>query len=168
MLKPEQLQKLICKTLAVKEYIGVQGKKQLVNSIFNECILYDHGIYKFDEIQKYICFTMKTIEAYTNLELSDDIENDYDVLCQTGFLDLIIECFKNEYDNVHIFLQMRTNYFLNENTVEAQVARVLDEFLEKIDDIIDNIINGVENFDISKLPIQKSDLQELFQLITQS
>ena len=76
MLKPEQLQKLIQKELEVKPYLGIKEKKELVNSIIDECILYSNGIYKFDEIKKYTCFTMKTIEAYTNLELSDDIEED--------------------------------------------------------------------------------------------
>ena len=52
------------------------------------------GIFKFDDIDKYICFTMKTIAAYTNLELSDDMEEDYDELCRAKLLDIIIIFFR--------------------------------------------------------------------------
>ena len=165
MLKPEQLQTVLKKELEVKEYIGIKDKKELINSIISECILYSNGVYKFDEIEKYICFTMKTIEAYTNLELSDDMEADYDVLCEEGLLDTVIGCFKSEYDAVSILLQMRTDYFLSENTIQVQIGRIADELLEKIQDMASNIMNSMENFDLSKLPIKKDDLEELFALI---
>ena len=86
MLKSAQLEELIAKKVEVKKYIGIKDKKTLVESIVNECILFDSGMFKFDDIEKYICFTMRVIEAYTNLELSADIEDDYDMLCQAGLL----------------------------------------------------------------------------------
>ena len=41
MLKKEQLQEIVKKELEVKKYIGIKDKKQLVENIVNECILYE-------------------------------------------------------------------------------------------------------------------------------
>ena len=61
LLKPEQVQAFVKKELEVKEYISIKEKKQIVDDIINECILYEDGVFKFDEIDKYICFTMKSL-----------------------------------------------------------------------------------------------------------
>ena len=94
MLKADQVQALLKKHLEVKEYIGIKAKKDLVDDIVNECILYENGLFKFNDIDKYICFTMRVIEAYTNIELSDDLEEDYDLLCESKLLDTVIDTFK--------------------------------------------------------------------------
>lgn len=147
LLKSEQVQSFIKKELNVKEYLSIKDKKQLVNSIVNECILYEDGVFKFDEIDKYICFTMRTIAAYTNLELSDDIENDYDALCESKLLNAVIESFNGEYENVKVLLQMKCDYILSGNTIEAQLGRFFDSVLEKVDDVA----GALSNFDVNKL-----------------
>lgn len=147
LLKSEQVQSFIKKELNVKEYLSIKDKKQLVNSIVNECILYEDGVFKFDEIDKYICFTMRTIAAYTNLELSDDIENDYDALCESKLLNAVIESFNGEYENVRTLLQMKCDYILSSNTIEAQFGRFFDGVLEKVD----GVAGALSNFDVSKL-----------------
>jgi hypothetical protein len=165
LLKPEQVHAFLKKELNVIEYMSIKDKKSLVDDIVNECILYDDGVFKFDDIDKYICFTMKTIAAYTNIELSDDIENDYDVLCKEKLLNPVIDTFIGEYENVKLLLQMKCDYILCGNSVEAQLGRFLDGVLEKLDDVYDIFKNSIGNFDISKLPINKEDLTKLINLI---
>lgn len=165
MLKTEQLQALLKKKLEVKEYISIKAKKSLVDDIVNECILYEDGIFKFNDIDKYICFTMRTIEAYTNLELSGDLEDEYDLLCESKLLDSIISIFKKEYDDVSILLQMKCDYVLNNNTLEAQVGRFFDGILEKVDALVDALTNKVDGFDLNNLPINSEDLGKLMQLL---
>lgn len=165
MLKPEQLQSVLKKKLEIKKYIGIKEKKQLVDNIVNACILYENGVFKFDDIEKYICFTMKTIEAYTNIELSDDIEEDYDLLCQHNLLNIIVEMFGGEYDNVNLLLQMKCDYILSDNNIEAQIGRFLNDILEKVDDLSNALQEKIEGFDISKLPIGKKDLNKLIEFI---
>ena len=106
MMNAEQLQAILQKKLEVKNYLSIKVKRQLVEDIVNECILYIDGVFKFADIDKYICFTMRVIEAYTNLELSNDLEEDYDMLCEANLLDLIINTFKKEYDEVNIHLKL--------------------------------------------------------------
>ena len=165
LLKQAQLEEVIAKHIETKKYLPIKQKKELVESIINECILYEDGVYKFDDIDKYICFTMRVIAAYTNLELSDDIEDDYDVLCEAGVLDMVINTFKNEYDEVNILLQMKCDYVLSSNSLEAQVGKLFDGVLEKLDIITQALANKVEGFDINNLPISGDDLSKLMQLL---
>lgn len=165
MLKAEQLQALLKKKLEVKEYISIKAKKSLVDDIVNECILYEDGIFKFNDIDKYICLTMRTIAAYTNLELSEGLDEEYDLLCESKLLESIISTFKKEYDDVNILLQMKCDYVLNNNTLEAQVGRFFDGILEKVDVLVDALTNKVDDFDLNNLPINSEDLEKLMQLL---
>ena len=165
LLKADQLQQVVKEKLEVKSYIGIKGKKELVESIVNECVLYEDGVYKFNDIDKYICFTMKVIEAYTNLELSVDVEEDYDLLCQSKLLDVVIGAFKSEYDDVNILLQMKCDYILSGNGIEAQVGRFLDSILEKLDVFAESLSDKIDNFDFNNMPFNIEDVEKIMQLI---
>lgn len=165
LLKQAQLEEVIAKHIETKKYLPIKQKKELIESIVNECILYEDGTYKFDDIDKYICFTMRVIAAYTNLELSDDIEDDYDVLCEAGLLDMVVNTFKKEYDEVNILLQMKCDYVLSSNSLEAQVGKLFDGVLEKLDIITQALANKVDGFDINNLHIDSDDLNKLMQLL---
>ena len=165
LLKNEQQQNALKKQLNVKDYISIKQKKELVDNIVDECIFYEAGVFKFDNIDKYVCFTMRAIEAYTNIELSDDLENDYDMLCENNLLNLVIDAFRGEYENVKVLLQMKCDYILSGNTIEAQLGRFLNDVSHKIDDVIGTFSNAVGNFDLNKLPISMNDISKLMNLI---
>ena len=154
MLKQDQLQTTLQQKLEVKDYISIKDKKKLIDTIVDECILFEDGIYKFDDIDKYIYFTMKTIATYTNLEFSDDIESEYDELCKTKLLNTVIGTFVGEYENVKILLQMKCDDILSANNIEAQTGRFLTTLSDKIN-----------NFDINKLPINVENLSKFMKLI---
>ena len=165
ILKAEQLQSFVAKTIEPKKYISIKEKRVLINNIINNCILYEDGIYKFDDIDKYIVFTMNTIAAYTNLELSDDIEDDYDALCEANLLNAVIETFNGEYENINLLLQMRCQYILSGNNIEAQFGKFLTVILDKIDDFSNVLSNKIEKFDLSNLPIGLDDLGKLMEFV---
>ena len=161
----EQLKEALKKQLEVKDYMSIKDKKQLINSIIDDCILYDNGIFKFDGIDKYVCFTMKTIEAYTNIELSEDFENDYDALSAAKLLETVVNLFQKEYDEVNILLQMRCEYILNDNSLQSQFGRFLTNISDHLDGFISVLSNTVGNFDMSKLPIGEEDLNKLVKFL---
>jgi hypothetical protein len=165
LLKPEQIQMFLKKELEVKEYLSIKTKKELVQDIVNECILYDDGVFKFDDIEKYIVFTMRTIAAYTNLELSGDIEDDYDVLCEAKLLEQIINTFKKEYDDVNVLLQMKCDYALSGNYIESQLGRFLDGVSHKLDDVLQSLSDKMGNLDMSNLPFDVDSIQKLMSFI---
>ena len=165
MLKNDQLQQIIAKTLDIKSYLSIKDKKNLINDIVNNCILFDDGIFKFNEIDKYITFTMMTIAAYTNLELSFDMEDDYDQLCEAKLLNAVIETFAGEYDNVKLLLAMQCDYILSANTIEAQIGRMLSSVLDKAGSIVDIINEKVGNFDINNLPIDMESISKIMEFV---
>ena len=165
LLKAEQVQSFVKKELEVKEYLSIKDKKQLVEDIINECILYEDGIFKFDGIDKYICFTMRTIAAYTNIELSDDIEKDYDTLCEAKMLNTVIESFNSEYENIKILLQMKCDYMLSGNNIEAQFGKFLNNVGDKLDTLVNVFSEKVEEFNFDKLPVSKEDLGKIIEFV---
>ena len=165
-MKAEQLQTVLSKKLETKEYISFKEKKQLVNDIVNQCILYEDGIFKFDDMEQYVCFTMYTIAAYTNIELSDDIEDDYDVLCREQLLNVVIDTFICEYENVKTMLRMKCDYILSSNNLESQVGKFLSDLLEKIDGISTILGNKVESFSFDKLSIDQKTLEKVLNLVS--
>lgn len=165
VLKVDQLQIILKKELEIKEYISIKEKKQLVKNIIDTCILYEDGVYKFDDTDKYICFIMKTIEAYTNIELSEDIEDDYDILCRAKILEIVIDTFKKEYEEVNVLLQMKCDYILSGNNIESQVGRFLDTLMNAVNNIVNVISEKIDNFDMSEPPIDKDDLSKLMSFI---
>ena len=165
MLKSEQLQQLVTKTLEVKNYISIKEKKNLIDDIINSCIIYEDGVFKFDEIGKYIVFTMRTIAAYTNLELSSDMETDYDMLCEAKLLNMIVESFSGEYENVRSMLQMRCEYILSGNNIEAQFGKFLTGIMDKLDVFTDVLSSKIGAFDFNNLPVNMNDLSKLMEFV---
>ena len=108
---------------------------------------------------------MKTVDAYTNLELSDDVEEDYDILCEAQILELVIDTFKKEYDDVNVLLQMKCDYILSGNSMEAKVGKFLDELSDKADIVINTLSDKIDGFDISKLKINKQYLNKLLEFL---
>lgn len=166
-LKAEQRQELAKKILETKEYLSIKDKKQLVQNIVDECILYSDGVFKFDNIDKYICFTMRTIAAYTNLEMSDDMEDDYDTLCESGLLNVVVSTFSEEYDSVNLLLQMKCDYILSGNTMEAQFGKFLEGVSDKLDVLVEALSNKLGDLDVGKLigDVNPEDVSKLLYFV---
>lgn len=164
MLKADQLKSVVKKQLGVKEYLSIKDKKQLVEDIVDACILYEDGVFKFDEIEKYVVFVMKTIDAYTDIELSSDVEDDYDMLCRSNVLELVVDTFKKEYDDVSVLLSMKCDYVLSNNNIESQLGRFLAGISNKIDTFSTTMSDVIKNIDVSKLPIDKASLGNILGL----
>lgn len=159
------LQNFIKQTLNIKSYISIKKKKQLVEDIVSETIIYENGLLKFNGIDQYIVYAMKCIEAYTDLELSDDIENDYDELSKVGLLEPITSTFAEEYKTVLTLLQMQCDYILMDNSISSKVGVFLTSVSSIIDKLANSLSNSVDNFDISKLNIDKKDIEKITEFL---
>ena len=159
------LQNFIKQTLNIKSYISIKEKKQLVEDIVSETIIYENGLLKFNGIDQYIVYAMKCIEAYTDLELSNDIEDDYDELSKTGLLEAITSTFSEEYKTVLTLLQMKCDYILMDNSISSKVGVFLTRLSSIIDKLANSLTNSVDNFDISKLNIDKRDIEKITEFL---
>ena len=155
----EQQTEKLKKDLEVKSYLSIKDKKKLVEQIVDDTIIYDSGLFKFNGIDQLVYYNMRCIEAYTNLELSDDIENDYDLLCQSGLMNKILATFENEYTEILSLLQMQCDYILLDNSITAKVNVLLSAVTNGVDKLSDSIIDTFKN-------IKPEDMQKITELIS--
>ena len=158
--REDQVLSMVKKQLEAKSYISIKEKRNLIDKIIDECILYEDGIYKFDAISKYVYFTMYTIAAYTSLELSDDIEKDFDVLSESQLLPVVLSTIQNEYDDVNILLQMQCDSLLENNSVDAQVGKLIDRAI----DLVGNLEFGLKSF-VDKIPNQNLNVEQILNVL---
>lgn len=153
----DMLNKKLESLLNVKQYIPVAKKKEIVIDIVDNTIYFNDGIYKFNEFDKCVYYIMKCINEYTDLEVSDDYMADYDILCESGLVSIIIEMFKKEYEEIGVMLNMECDSILMDNSVEVQLAK----FFEKVNSKLDNINEIVQNANEMTLPIKKEDVDTI-------
>ena len=167
VVKEEQLCAMVRQQLDVKDYLSIKAKRALIDDIINSCVLYDNGIYKFDGIDKYVYFTMYTIAAYTNIELSDDVEDDFDILSKEKILPIVIGVIKREYDDVNILLQMQCDSFIENNSVEASISRFFDDVIGILNNVESQFKLGLNK--LSKIKIDENlDLSKLLSMINKN
>lgn len=150
-MKDEQIVSIARKATEAKSYLSIKDKRKLIDTIVEECILFEDGIFKFDNIQRYVCFTMMTLAAYTNIELGADVEEDFDALSREKLLPVLVCMIQQEYDDVNILLQMQCDFILEGNAVEAQLGRFLNAVLDKVDgfestlkDVVPTLIDKID------------------------
>lgn len=152
--------------IGTKNYLPYIKKKELVDSILDKCKRVNNGFVQFDEMEKYIVFTLEIISAYTNIEFDEDFSvsiNEYDALCEVNALNSIIETFEGEYNAVLSMLSMRQDYILQANSIEYQVAQFLTGLSDKLDSVIESISG---KFDAYKdLDITADDIDKLTSFI---
>ena len=158
--KEEQIVSLAKQKLNIKQYMSINDKRNLIDKIVNESIYYDNGVYKFDGIKKYVCFTMYVIEAYTDIELGISVEDDFDVLSESKLLPVIVCLIQQEYDDINIFLEMQCDYILAENSIESQVGKLLSGISAGIDMLTNKLGDKLTNIDMSELLKDKDQLLE--------
>lgn len=151
----------IKKTLDVKDYLPLQEKKDLISQIIDSSIIYENSMYKFDEIDKYVHLVMLSIAAYTNIELSDDIENDYDELCRKGLLTMIVDSFKDEYKSVMMLLGMQCNYILADNALGAKIGAFIESLGKNLDSLATTLEEKLEKMNLDMSNIDLDNVQSL-------
>lgn len=153
----------IKKTLEVKDYLPLQEKKDLISQIIDASIIYENSMYKFDEIDKYVHLVMFSVGAYTNIELSDDIEDDYDELCRNGLLDTVVDTFRGEYQAVMMLLNMQCNYILADNALGAKLGAFVEGLSKNIDSLAGVLKAKVESMDFDMSNLDLNNIQSLLE-----
>ena len=154
----------IAKTLEIKGYLPFSFKREIVEMVVRENITVVNGIKKSDAISQYVSFITAMLKAHTNLEFSENPIKDYDALAESGLLAPVIEMFKASYDECDILLKMALAAELEDNNVNALVAKFLDGVLDRMDDVIwalEDKLGDVELSDIFAESFKQEDLAKL-------
>lgn len=154
----------IKKELGVKEYLPFAEKRELCEVVLDACCTKEDGLVKVDSVTRYIIFTITVISRYTNLEFSsgEDAEYDsldeYDMLCESHLLDIILAVLGDEYTACNNMLNMMMDDIMtNNNTVEAVLGHALNKLSDSLDDLIGAFADKVEEMelDLSQIDINK-------------
>lgn len=145
---------IIRASIDVKSYLPIQDKIQLIDTVIDESIELWYGHLRFNEINRYLIFTREVLSAYTNLTWSDDRDVrmlEYDMLKTSGLLEKTIGFFEAEYGVCNSLLNMQINYVLEDNKIEAQLAKLIESGIEKLDVVADKAQQALENLNLDEL-----------------
>lgn len=164
-VNPNAVGNYIKKELEIKDYLPFAEKRELCARVLEACNTMDteSGLVKVDSVTRYIVFTVSILSTYTNLEFSsgeDDIDSldEYDMLCQSGLLNPILDVIGEEYMSCNNMLNMMMDDIMtNNNTMENVVGKVLSRFEYSLDDFIAVLADKVEslNIDLNQIDINK-------------
>lgn len=137
------------KVLEVKEYISVAHKQKIAELVLDSSLVEEDGILQINSLDRYLLFTIAVISMHTNLEFSTDDEDDdhsslddFDMLCENGLLEKILDTFREDYNACQIVLDMMTSDMVkNYETLEKKILR----FLNNIPDNIQKNFDSLEN-----------------------
>ena len=133
------------KILDVKEYVGIAYKQKAMELVINECIREENGVLKFDSLSRYILFTVAVLGLHTNLDFSDDNNEDYsvvddlDMLFENHLLDKIVDTFREDYNACQIILDMIMSDKVKNHDIPNDFSK---EFMQ-----FQNVLNSLENKD---------------------
>ena len=147
------------KRLNIKTYLPMEVKKTIAQSILFDCVTEMDGMVKIDSVERYMSYVRHMITMHTNLEYTDA---DYDALCSTEYgdsnlLNEIMNCFGNDAQECTRILNLVTDDYMRELSIEFTVAKFLNGLSGSLNGIVELInakvgeLNIPEQTDISAL-----------------
>ena len=137
--------------LEIKTYLPFREKRVLVETVVSQNIEWVDGLKKIDSINEYVGFIVAVLSAHTNLQWSDDPVADYDLLAESGLLPQIIAEFQESYGETEVLLKMARTSELEDNNINAIVARFTDGILQKLDGVGEILKDKLGNIDIKDI-----------------
>jgi hypothetical protein len=158
----------IKKELEVKDYLPFAEKRELCARVIDACNTKEpSGLVKVDSVSRYIIFTISILTAYTNLKFSSgedgiDSLDEYDMLCQAGLLNDILDVIGGEYATCNNILNMMmSDVIANNNTLENVVANVLGELGDSLGGLVDVLADKVESMELDLSQINIDEISGL-------
>ena len=139
------------KELEIKTYLPFREKRILAETVVSQNIEWVDGVKKIDSINEYVSFIVAVLSAHTNLSFSDDPVADYDLLAESGLLPQIIAELQESYSECDILLKLARNSELEDNNINAIVARFTDGILQKLDSVGEVLKDQFGNIDIQNI-----------------
>ena len=160
--KPNAVAEYIRDTLEVKSYVPFVEKREMCAKVLDGACKNVGSIVEVDSVSRYLLFTISIISKYTNLtfENTDDLDaiDQYDMLCQSGFLNEILHVIGGEYETCNNILNMMmADIDANNNNVAAVFDKALQQILGYVGNFADVLSEkvGEMELDLSQIDIDK-------------
>ena len=149
----------------VKEYLPVNEKREIIDLVLARCSEYEDGNVLLNGVELYIMFNIKFVEAYTDIEFTNNYYDDYDALTASGLLDMIINAALPEYNRMTEMLILQKEYVLAQNSLEAQVGRFLGDLSYQFGKFVDNIGEKVSGLNLEDMNVNQDDVNKIVQFV---
>lgn len=151
------------KRLEVKKYLPLEVKKTIAQGIIFDCTDNSDGAIRVDSLQKYLSYVEFMIQHHTNLEYTTE---DYDVLCSTEYgestlLNEIVGLFQADANECKRILDMMLADYIENNSIEIQIAMFLDKLSNKLEGITGAIESKIDTINISEVIPSNIDVNKL-------
>jgi hypothetical protein len=151
-VSPNAVEEFLKKNIEFKTYIPFMEKKRIAEMVIKKNMTEDNGIKKVEPTGQFIGFIIAMLVSHTNLEINaENPIEDYDMLSECGLLEVILAQFEKDYTECDIVLKMVLAYEMEDNNLNAIVARFLDNILNKLDGVGDGLKDIINNIDINSL-----------------
>lgn len=149
--------------LEVKKYLPIELKKTIAQGIIYDCTDNSEGAIKVDSLERYMSYVRHMIIHHTNLEYTDE---DYDTLCSTEYgettlLNAIMERFGSDAQECSRVLDLMMNDYMQENTIEFAVIKLLNGLGNSLDGIIGVLNEKINDFDLKSMLPENMDVQQV-------
>jgi hypothetical protein len=158
--------------LEVIKYVSIVSKRELAKLVLENCTSMVDGEIHMDSVERYILFTIAVITMHTNLEFSDeeneeyDAIDSYDMLCEHGLLTKIIDTFADDYAACNEILNMMTADLMQDNmTVEKMLYKFLDGIQDTLDSAIYSLVDKFSPEMLGDLQLNQDNLSQLYKLL---
>ena len=151
-----------------RKYVPIQEKRMIARDVLDRCVDDTDGFITIEQFDKDIYFTIASISAYTNLEFSTDYETlieEYDALAKDSWFVILPELVGGDITVLWETLVDEEKMLLSRNSIEAQVAKVVDGLLNAIDRISTKFENSIGDIDISKVIPEGTNLNEIMSML---
>ena len=161
-MQPNAVVDFIKQRLEIKPYIPFVEKREMCANVLAGACKNVGSIVEVDSVSRYLLFTIAIISKYTNLEFenTDDLDaiDQYDMLCQSGLLNEILNVIGGEYEVCNNVLNlMMADINANNNNVAAVFDKALQEILGYVGNFVDVLSDKVGDMqlDLSQIDIDK-------------
>lgn len=149
--------------LQVKKYLPIEVKKTIARGILYESTIEEDGVTKIDSVQRYLSYVKYMITMHTNLDYTDA---DYDALCSTTYkdkilLNAIMSCFEADATECSRILNLVTDDYVQEHSVENAVYQFLYKLNNSLDGFASILAEKVKDVDLTKILPQDYDVNKL-------
>ena len=148
---PTGVSDFINEKLDFNTYVPFVEKYKMIDMVVERNMTENYGIVEIDSVGQFIGFLVAMMMSHTTLDFSDNPVDDYDLLCEAGLIEPIVECFKKDYDEGSVLLNMICDQKLKGNNLTVVVAKFLNGILGKFDGVGETLKAVVGQIDLQKL-----------------
>ena len=149
----------------VKEYLPVNEKREVIDLVIARCSEYEDGNVLLNGVELYIMFNIKFVEAYTDIEFTNNYYDDYDALTANGLLDMIINAALPEYNRMTEMLILQKEYVMAQNSLETQVGIFLGDLSYQFGKFVDSIGEKVSGLNLEDMNVNQDDVNKVLQFV---